>query len=240
MNTQRKIGKGRTAEVFLTAEGCALKLFYPEYPMQAVERELRNARMAVALHIPTPRCYGLVTVQDRAGILYERAAGESLLNRLMRTGDVAGCASTLARLHRQLLTQTLPEDALDVREFLRHEIERNGKLPVEEKSRTLAQLAALPGGNALCHGDFHPDNVLMDGERATVLDWMNLCRGDPISDVAQTWHLLARSPLPPDVPAAQEFEEMRGLLADEYIRRMGMEKERLAQWLPVIKAARFG
>ena len=99
---------------------------------------------------------------------------------------------------------------------------------------------ALPGGRALCHGDFHPDNVLVDGEKAMVIDWMNLSRGDAMCDVAQTWFLLACSPLPPDVQDAEGFAQMRGKLADAYLRHMGVEKAQLADWLPVIKAARFG
>ena len=73
-----------------------------------------------------------------------------------------------------------------------------------------------------------------------VIDWMNLSRGNAMCDIAQTWFLLACSPLPPDVQDAEGFSQMRGKLADAYLRHMGVEKAQLADWLPVIKAARFG
>ena len=62
----------------------------------SVEKELRNAAMVDALGIPAPRCYGSVAVDGRVGIVYERAAGESLLSVLLRTGDAEGCARVMA------------------------------------------------------------------------------------------------------------------------------------------------
>ena len=239
MEGLKKLGTGRTAEAFLTPEGRVLKLFYAGYPKDSVEKELRNAAMVDALGIPAPRCYGSVEMDGRVGIVYERAAGESLLSVLLRTGDAEGCARVMAELQGKLLACELPGEALDTREFLRREIQWNRKLPEEMKAEALARLDALPGGNALCHGDFHPDNVLVDGEKAMVIDWMNLVRGDAMYDVAMTWYLLACSPLPPDLQETQGFVQMRGRLADEYLKRMGVEKARIEGWLPVIRASRF-
>jgi ketosteroid isomerase-like protein len=75
-------------------------------------------------------------------------------------------------------------------------------------------------GRALLHGDYHPLNVLTDGERITaVLDWSNAAAGDPRSDVARTFSILrleARMPgrFPPALRrslAAFERGWLRGL-----------------------------
>ncbi|MGN1249946.1 MAG: phosphotransferase family protein [Candidatus Spyradocola sp.] len=239
MEGLKKLGTGRTAEAFLTEDGRVLKLFYAGYPKDSVEKELRNAGMVDALGVPAPRCFGSVTMDGRVGIVYERAAGESLLSVLLRTGDVEGCARVMVELQGKMLACEMPGEALDARDFLRQEIRRNGKLPEEKKAEALARLEALPGGNRLCHGDFHPDNVMVDGSRAMVIDWMNLCRGDAMYDVAMTWYLLACSALPPDAPYAEGLAQMRGRLADEYLRQMGVEKAQIEGWLPVIRASRF-
>jgi aminoglycoside phosphotransferase (APT) family kinase protein len=40
------------------------------------------------------------------------------------------------------------------------------------------------------HGDLHPRNVLVrDGRLAAVLDWGDLCGGDPATDLATLWWL---------------------------------------------------
>jgi aminoglycoside phosphotransferase (APT) family kinase protein len=49
----------------------------------------------------------------------------------------------------------------------------------------------LVGGPAVvCHGDFHPLNVMVDGRRSWVLDWSDAGLGPPESDVARTLLLL--------------------------------------------------
>jgi aminoglycoside phosphotransferase (APT) family kinase protein len=42
------------------------------------------------------------------------------------------------------------------------------------------------GGTALCHGDYRPENVLLDASgRATVVGWSHAHRGNPVGDVAR-------------------------------------------------------
>ena len=38
----------------------------------------------------------------------------------------------------------------------------------------------------VCHGDFHPLNVMVDGERASVIDWTDAGLGPREADVART------------------------------------------------------
>ena len=45
---------------------------------------------------------------------------------------------------------------------------------------------ALDGPPVVCHGDFHPLNVMVDGERASVIDWTDAGLGPREADVART------------------------------------------------------
>lgn len=57
------------------------------------------------------------------------------------------------------------------KDTLRYNIAGAPLLSDEEKSLILNYLETLPEGTHLCHGDFHPGNVLMD-EQLWVIDWM--------------------------------------------------------------------
>jgi aminoglycoside phosphotransferase (APT) family kinase protein len=61
-----------------------------------------------------------------------------------------------------------------------------------------------PGRRAICHGDFHPQNILSEGGVVTgVLDWPNALVADPAYDVASTRIILALTPIAlSGVPAA--------------------------------------
>jgi serine/threonine protein kinase len=48
-------------------------------------------------------------------------------------------------------------------------------------------------GATLVHFDLHPDNVLMSPSGPVVIDWTNAHGGDPKSEVAMTWLILATS-----------------------------------------------
>jgi aminoglycoside phosphotransferase (APT) family kinase protein len=55
----------------------------------------------------------------------------------------------------------------------------------------LAATPAWPGPPLWLHGDLHPGNVVMQGsELAAVLDFGDVCAGDPATDLAAAWLLL--------------------------------------------------
>jgi aminoglycoside phosphotransferase (APT) family kinase protein len=52
------------------------------------------------------------------------------------------------------------------------------------------------GRRVICHGDFHPQNVLVDGRAVTgVIDWPNTIVADPAYDVAVTKTILSLTPI---------------------------------------------
>ena len=49
----------------------------------------------------------------------------------------------------------------------------------------VGHLPAPVQAEAICHGDFHPLNIMMEGDRITgVIDWANVVLGEPAYDVA--------------------------------------------------------
>ncbi len=73
-----------------------------------------------------------------------------------------------------------------------------------------------PPHGVICHGDFHPINVLVDGGAVTgVIDWANATIEDPASDVGNTRLLLAIAPI--DQPAAVDL--LVGVIRRVVVRR---------------------
>src|SRR5262249_30969090 len=75
-----------------------------------------------------------------------------------------------------------------------------GRTDLAAAGRRLAERRPAPGREVICHGDLHPFNVLVDGDRVTVIDWTASLIADPAYDLAFTWLLLSDAPL--DVPGA--------------------------------------
>lgn len=77
-------------------------------------------------------------------------------------------------------------------------------------------LSATPG-TTLLHRDFHPLNVLIDGERVTgIIDWTDTCAGNPLADIAQSITLISVAPTPSDIPPEQ-IEPIRAALVESII-----------------------
>ena len=87
---------------------------------------------------------------------------------------------------------------------LERHVARAGLVGLAGGMRWLLDRCPRPVAPAICHGDFHPQNLLMaDGRVTAVLDWPNVIVTDPEYDVASTRVILTAVPvsvLP--VPAA--------------------------------------
>jgi aminoglycoside phosphotransferase (APT) family kinase protein len=66
-----------------------------------------------------------------------------------------------------------------------------GTMERVEKIWIRALDAPLDSPSTWLHGDLHPQNVLVEGGKLTaIIDWGDLCQGDPATDLAATWMLL--------------------------------------------------
>ena len=177
------IAKGNTAEIFEYGDNLICKLFYLHYPAAYIEHEFRNASMAWKLGIRTPKAHKLITDGGRQGIIYDRIAGETLSVKLSGA-DEAACDRWMDRFiafHKQLL-QHHADDAVSYKDFLK---------VFAADQETVARISALDDGNSFLHGDYHPENVMIDENGSEVLiDMMNVCKGPALYDVARTYFLL--------------------------------------------------
>jgi thiamine kinase-like enzyme len=107
----------------------------------------------------------------------------------------------------------------------------------------LQHLERLPDGTALCHGDFHPENVLVGEEGVFVVDWPSAMRGNPLADIARTTLLVMYSELPPDLPAREEILRQREVFYRTYLEHYqnfsGLNLTELQAWMPIVAAARL-
>lgn len=90
----------------------------------------------------------------------------------------------------------------------------------------------------VCHGDFHPLNILLDGETVTVIDWTDAGVGDRAGDVARTLVLFEVASL----AARSRIEKVALRAAGPVLRRVyrnayrasaPLDERRVALWTPV-------
>ncbi|HEX2036257.1 MAG TPA: phosphotransferase [Chloroflexota bacterium] len=243
------VGRGRTATVHSCGAGRVVKLFGDGWSRQLAEAEARAGALAFRSGAGAPRVDALVQVDGRLGIVYERIDGQSMLATLTREPwMLPRLARRFASLHASLHRRAAP-GLTRYRAALEHQIRGAPGLEAPLRERALAALAAAPEGDRLCHGDFHPDNVVLTARGAVVIDWLNAGAGHPLADVARSHYLLTLAALPPGTPLGQRLllETLRRAFSALYLRHYaafagysrGQLHRGLAQWGVVIAAARL-
>jgi len=236
------IAAGRTAEIFAWRDRQILKLYREWCPPNWIEYELKIARIVQDAKLPVPAVGEIVEVNARRGLIYERLDGGALREMLIaRVWKIPQFARMFAELHAAIHACTVANLPAQ-REGLARAIRSAGALPDDLRSAALRALADLPDGDQLCHGDFHPGNVLMTARGPTVIDWMTATRGNPIADVARTCLLLRAGALRNSLAEWIAYG-LREQFASSYLRRYGelraLDHAQIAAWMPVIAAARL-
>ncbi|MBX2997013.1 MAG: phosphotransferase [Caldilineaceae bacterium] len=239
------LGQGRTAEIFAWGEDQILKLYRDFAPVDWAEHELRVGRAVFEAGLAAPAIGELVEVDGRRGLIYERVDGPTLLQSVARRPwTLAQAARQLATLHAQMHNTSRPE-LPSQREQLRRSIHAAPQLTADSKARIWRRLSSLPGGDAVCHGDYHPDNILLSARGPIIIDWMTASAGNPAADVARTTLLFLGNSLPPGIPTAQIvfLQAMRRLYYALYLRayrrQRPMPSMAIQIWLPILAAARL-
>lgn len=238
-------GRGYTADVYDWGGGRVLKLFRRPFPRDKAEREYRVTRAVHAAGLPAPATYEFVDIEGRCGIVFERVVGVSLLDSVRaRPWTLFRAVRLLAELHASIHRREAPPGLPSQREWIDGGIDAAPGVPAPERRAAKAALADLPDGAALCHGDFHPANVLITARGPVIIDWDTATRGHPLGDIACTSHLLRNASLPPWSPRSMHLllRCTRGLLHSAYMRHSltlhGVTREQVEAWEMPIKAAR--
>jgi len=236
------IAHGRTADVYQWDNGTILKLYHDWFSLEDIQYEARIASAVHASGLPVPRPGEIILVGGRNGLIYERVDGLPLFKAMQRKPwRLIAYAHRQAALHAQMHTTACKAELPAQRQRLENRIQRAKGLPEEVRSALLARLAALPVGESICHGDFHPGNILLTERGAVVIDWIDATLGNPLADVARSTILVfgaASSGMVPRFMTAF-INLFQNAYLREYFRLRPGGKEEYRQWLPVVAAARL-
>jgi aminoglycoside phosphotransferase (APT) family kinase protein len=249
VSQRRLIAEGREAEVFDVGDGRVLKLFRSYASAERLAFEVAALKAARAAGVRTPEVHAQVVEDGRPGIVMERVNGIDLLSAIGRQPWLVvrfGCLT--GRIHAHVNTIPAPTSVPPVRDRILRALARvaarEPSLRVDWIERILDR---LPDGDALCHGDFHPGQLIFASGETAVFDWAGASRGDALFDYARTRLVLRMGELPPGTPPHLKLLATVGrrLLVSGYTRcyersfTKRIDRARLRDWETVNLAVRL-
>jgi Ser/Thr protein kinase RdoA (MazF antagonist) len=224
----RLLAAGNMAEVFEWGSRVVKLYLSVRSGKPTVFREAGNHAVVEALGLPVPAVWSVQQISGRWGIVFDRVRGPSFAEQMR--GDPAApphyleiLAQLQARIHAHLADEFR---SLKVR--LATNIARAKLLDEPRRQLLLGRLADMPEGDRLCHGDFHPINVLGEASQPIVIDWPDACRGGPAADACRSYLLLKLH--------AQDIADP---YLDAYCRIANVPQGKILDWLPWVAAARL-
>ncbi|MGE7881578.1 aminoglycoside phosphotransferase family protein [Bacillus sp. NPDC094077] len=229
MNLDEPIAKGNTAKIYLY-ENKIIKLFEEYLPNTESINEAKKQKYAYSCGLPVPNVFEVTKVQDRQAIIMEYVKGESigdlLLNNLNKAEHyISICVNEQKKIHAICVNT---DEMESMRERLERQIKSVHKLDENQKENVLKRLNSIVFDSRLCHGDFHPFNLILSHENVKIIDWVDASSGDIRADVFRTYLLYAQ--------ASVELAEM---YLHIYCRNTGLSREEIFQWAPIIIAAKL-
>lgn len=207
----------------LQQDGIAYKIFDKNFSKAQIFYEAMLQTMAAEAGVNVPKIFGVEQIDDRFAILSEYIDGKTIAELMEENPAKKKYYLELMANTQLLINSKTVSDIKKLKHKLRREIKALEGLDDIKKYELETRLASMPEHNKLCHGNFGPENIVIDGmDKIVVLDWVAAVRGNATADAAKTYLKLTL--------LSTELAEMYITL---FCEKSGVQRQYVYEWLPL-------
>lgn len=213
----KMIGKGGTAAVYRLNEDTIIKLYNDNVDYETIEKEKIYTRKAFELGMPCAISYDIVKCDEKYGIIYEMIHSNTLSEAMAQDPEhIEKYADEYAKLGRGIHElKADPEIYPRTVQIYHEEIELLAPYLEKEDIQVLHDFVEqVPETSTLIHGDFHPNNIMIQDGEYLMIDMADVSWGHPIYELACTYTSLVSIASKGDAFT----KSMYGLTTDELLR----------------------
>ena len=181
------IGAGYFSTVYRIDKDTIIKVFNRLSDPEQVERELRLAKEAFVLGIPTAISFDIVKVGDKLGVRFEMLDCKSLKNMVIEYPNrLKEFVKKYAELLKKINTTECLNPAIpDIKEFYLRKVEKiKPYLDKEHFEKAKKLVESIEDRKTFVHGDCHFQNIMVQGNDLILIDMDTLSVGHPIFELA--------------------------------------------------------
>ncbi|MFD0771945.1 aminoglycoside phosphotransferase family protein [Bacillus sp. CGMCC 1.60114] len=229
MNLGNQIAMGNTAKIYL-CDNKIVKVFKKHFHNTESLYEAKKQEYAYSCGLHVPKILEVTEIKSRQAIIMKYVKGKTVGDLLINNMELAEhyiniCVNIQQKMHAVAVDSNLLEP---MSEKLHRQIESVHNLDEKQKDKLLRKLDSMVFEPRLCHGDFHPFNLIMSNDNVNIIDWVDSSSGDIRADVFRTYLLYS-----------QYSVELAEMYLRLYCKNTGLSKDEVFQWAPIIAGARL-
>ena len=117
-----------------------------------------------------------------------------------------------------------------IKEKFTRKLENATNIDENTKYELLQRLQGMKNHQKLCHGDYHPSNVIVKEDGTIyVIDWAHVTQGNASADAARTYLLFS----------IDKQEELAEKYLNLFASKSGIEKSHIQRWIPIVAATQM-
>ena len=181
------IGSGYYSTVYRINKDTIIKVFNQTDNIEQIEKELKLAKEAFVLGIPTAISFDIVQVDDKLGVCFEMLDCDSLRNIIAKKpSDIGAYADKYAQLLKKInTTECVSPNIPHIKDEYYKKLDYiKDELPKDLFDKATKLIDSIPERNTFVHGDCHFKNIMVQGDDLVLIDMETLSIGHPIFELA--------------------------------------------------------
>ncbi|MDE7379578.1 MAG: phosphotransferase [Clostridia bacterium] len=228
MTSKKFVKEHLGKELFITDEGF-VKVFGETYTKSGILNEALNQARVEETDLNIPKVKAIEVVDGKWSIVMDYIEGVTLSELMRKHPEKEDeYLELFVDLQRTVLSKRVPM-LNKLKDKMNGRISE-AKLDATTRYDLHTRLDSLPKHYNLCHGDFHPSNVIITPDGTPyVIDWAHATQGNASADVARTYLIF--------------YLEGKEELAEKYLKlycaKSDTAKQYVQKWIPIVAASRL-
>ena len=203
LKSLKMIAQGGEAEIYDIGEEKILRVMRKQNVKQ-FEHEKKLFKTLLDNNISVPYVYEYLEIDGRSAEIMQKINGDTMLS-LFKKQPLKSPSEIkrMARMHIQILDINHACGLNSIEDIINYFI---SKPPLIEKKLidfVLKIFEELPHDKHLCHGDFHPGNIMLQDGKYYIIDWSGAYLSNFVSDIAHTYLLMKHIP---EIPGMSKMQ----------------------------------
>ena len=228
MTSKKFVKEHLGKDLYVTDEGF-VKVFGDTYTKAGILNEALNQARVEETDLNIPKIKSIEVVDGKWSIVMDYIEGKTLSELMAQNPEKEDeYLELFVDLQRTVLSKRVPM-LNKLKDKMQGRISE-AKLDATTRYDLHTRLDSLPKHYNLCHGDFHPSNVIITADGTPyIIDWAHATQGNSSADVARSYLLF--------------YLAGKKELGDKYLKLYCKKSDTAIQyvqrWIPIVAASRL-